>query len=109
MVTSKLQLQLSDEQSKPINDHKSFTDSREAIELLVRMIKMAYRLPYTHDDHKTAINVIEAQLEKIHWQTNFAQEQDRLKVVRILHAECIQVEVGKCKTLDLELLLNQVW
>ena len=70
------------------------------------MVEMAYGLPYKHDDHKTAINFIDAQLEKINSQAVFAREQDRLEMIRILHAA--RVEAGDGKGLDLELLLNQI-
>jgi hypothetical protein len=41
------------------------------------MIEMAYGLPYKHDYHKTATNLIDAQLklEKINSQITFAREQ----------------------------------
>jgi hypothetical protein len=34
-------------------------------------------LPYKHDDHTTAINLIDGQLEKINLQVTFAREQDK--------------------------------
>ena len=70
------------------------------------MIEISHGLPYKQDDHTTAINLIDVQLEKVNSQTNFAREQDRLRLIRILHA--IRVESCSGKTLDLELLLNQI-
>ena len=69
------------------------------------MVEMAYGLPYTHDDHTTAINFIDAQLEKINLQAVFAREQDTLEMIRILHAA--SMEAGDGKNLDLEILLNE--
>jgi hypothetical protein len=63
-------------------------------------------LPFKHDNHTTAINLFDAQLEKICSQVTFAREQDRLAMIRILHAG--RVESGHEKTLDLELLFNQI-
>jgi hypothetical protein len=45
-------------------------------------------------------------LEKINLQATFAKEQDRLEMIIILHAA--RVEAGGGKTLDLELLFNQI-
>ena len=56
------------------------------------MIGIAYGLPYKHDDHMKAINLNDAQLQKINSQANFAREQDRLEKIRILHAA--RVEAG---------------
>ena len=70
------------------------------------MVEMAYGLQYKYDDHTTAINFIDAQLEKIKSQAVFAREQDRLEMIRILHTA--RVEAGDGKDLDLELLLNQI-
>ena len=70
------------------------------------MVAMANGLPYKHDDHTTAINLIDSQLEKINAQSVFAREQDRLEMIRILHAA--RVESGNEKSLDLELLLYQI-
>ena len=70
------------------------------------MVEMAYGLPYKHDDHTTEINLIDAHLEKINSQAFFAREQDRLEMIRVLHA--FRVESGNGKILDLELLLNQI-
>ena len=93
---STLQSQLSDELCKPITDHKSFVEIQDSIELLVSMIEMAYAQPYglsyNQDDHTTAIMFINAQLEKINSQAVFAREQDRLEMIRILHAA--RVEAG---------------
>ena len=62
---------------------------------------MAYGLPYKHDTS----NLINPQLE-IDSQATFAREQDRLEMIRILHAA--RVESGNGKSLDLEILLNQI-
>ena len=70
------------------------------------MVKMAYGLPFKHDDHTTAINLINAQLEKINAQKVFAREKDGLEMIIILHAA--RVDSGNGETLDLELLLNQI-
>ena len=67
---------------------------------------MAYFLPYKEDDHTTAIQFIDAQLEKINSQAIFGREQDRLEIIRVLHAA--RVEAGNGKNLDMEILLNQV-
>ena len=45
-------------------------------------------------------------MEKIIEQTTFAWEQDRLELISIFHAA--HVEAGNGKTVDLELLLNQI-
>ena len=70
------------------------------------MVEMANCLPYKHDNHATAINLIDAQSEKINSQVTFAREQDRLEMIRVLHAA--HVESGNGKILDLEFLLNQI-
>ena len=70
------------------------------------MIKIAYVWLYTHDDHTTAINFIDSQLEKINSQVTFAREYDRLEMIRILHVARVESENGKA--LDLTLLLNQI-
>ncbi len=69
------------------------------------MLEMAYGLPYKHDDHKTAINLIDAQLAR-NSQVAFAREQDRLEMIQFLHVA--RVESSNRKTSDLELLLNQI-
>ena len=56
---------ISDEICKPTADHKPFIEIRDAVELLVSMVEMAYGLPYKHEDHTAAIILIDAQLEKI--------------------------------------------
>ncbi len=70
------------------------------------MVKMTYCLQYKHKDHTTAIIFIDAQLEKINSQVSFAKEQDRLEMIRKLHAA--RMESGNGKKLDLELLFNQI-
>ncbi len=72
------------------------------------MVEVTYGLPYKYNlrNYTTAICLIDAQLEKINLQATFAKEQDLLEVIRILHAT--RVEVGGEKTLDLELLFNQI-
>ena len=70
------------------------------------MVEMAYGLPYKEDDHPTAIQFIDAQLEKNNLQAVFGREQDRLEMIRVLHAA--RVEAGNGKDLDTEILLNQV-
>ena len=67
---------------------------------------MARALPYMYDNRTTAINLIDAQLEKIDSQATFAREQDRLEKIFFLHAA--SVDFGNRKSLDLELLLNQI-
>ena len=63
-------------------------------------------MPYKHDDHTPAINLIDAQLGKINAQAVFARELERLEMIRVLHA--VRAESGNGKILDLELLLNQI-
>ena len=70
------------------------------------MIEMIYCLQYKYEDHTTAILFIDAQLERINAHASFAREEDRLKMIRILHSA--RVESGGGKILDLEILLNQV-
>ena len=103
---SRLRWQLSHEFCKAISDHKSFIEILDILELLVSMIEMAYGLPYKHDNHTTAINLINAQWEKIYSQATSAREQDRLEMIRTLHAA--RVESGNGKSLNLEILLNQI-
>ncbi len=74
-VKSYLRSQLADEFLKPITDQKSLIKTRDAIKLLVSMVGKAYGLPCKHDDSTTAINLIDAQLEKINAQVTFAREQ----------------------------------
>ena len=65
-IKSTLRSQLNTEFCKPITDHKSFVEIQDNIELLVSMVEMAYGLPYKHDNHTTATNlIINAQLENI--------------------------------------------
>ena len=45
-------------------------------------------------------------MEKINSQAVFGREQDRLEMIRVLHAS--RVEAGNGKDLDMEILLNQV-
>ena len=59
-----------------------------------------------HDNHTTAIDLIDAQLEKINSQITIAREQDRLAMIRIVLAA--RVDSSNGETLDLELLLNQI-
>ena len=96
----------SGELCKPITDHKSSVENRNIIKILVSMIELAYCLSYKEDDHTTAIMFIDAQLEKFNSQAVFGREQDRLELIRILHAAC--VDAGAGKDLDLELFLNQI-
>ena len=70
------------------------------------MVEMAYGLQYKHDDHTTAIQFINAQLEMINSQAVFAREQDRLEMIRILHAARVEADNGK--DLDMEILLNLI-
>ena len=70
------------------------------------MVEMAFGLPYKDEDHTTAVQFIDAQLEKINSQAVFAREQDRLEMIRILHAARVDSDNGK--TLDLEIILNLV-
>ena len=69
------------------------------------MVEMAYDLLYTHDNHTTAIYLIDAQLEKTNSQVTFDREQDRQEMIRVLHAA--RVNSGNRKILDLEVLVNQ--
>jgi hypothetical protein len=89
-----------------MTDKKSYIEVRDFIELLVSMIKMTYCLQYKYQDHTTAILFSGVQLEKINAHASFAREQDRLEMIRILHAA--RVESGNGRVLDLELLLKQV-
>jgi hypothetical protein len=43
---------------------------------------MAHGLNYKHEEHTTAVNLINTQLEKIDLQTHFTREQDRLEIIR---------------------------
>ena len=86
-VKSKLLSQLSDELNEPICNHKSSLVPKMLF--LVSMVEMAYGLPYKHDDHTTAINLINSQWERINLQHIFAREQDQFEMIRILHAECV--------------------
>ena len=70
------------------------------------MVEMAHGLPYKEDDQTTAIQFIDAQLEKINSQAVFGLEQDRLEMKRVLHVA--RAEAGNGKDLDMEILLNQV-
>ena len=56
---------------------------------------MACHTSYKEDDHTTAIMFIEGQLEKINSQAVFAREQDRLDMIRILHAARVEAGDGK--------------
>ena len=58
------------------------------------MIEMAYGLSYKEDDQTTAIMFIDAHLEKINSQAVFAREQDRLEMIRILHAARVDAGSG---------------
>jgi hypothetical protein len=84
-----------------MTNHKSYIEVRDSIELLVSMIEMTYCLPYKYKDHTTAILFIDAQLEKIIAHASFAREEDRLEMIRTLHAA--RVESGNGRVLDLEL------
>ena len=101
-----LRSQLSDEICKPITDHKSFVEIQDGIELLISMVEMAFGLPYKQDDHTTAMQFIDAQLEKINSQAVFAREQDRLEMIRTLHAARVDADNGTI--LDMEILLNLI-
>ena len=103
-IKSTLQSQLSDELCKPITGHKSFVEIRDSIKLLISMVEMAYGLPYKHDDHMPAIQFIDAQLEKINSQAVFGREQDRLEMIRVLHAA--RVEAGDGKDLEMKYILT---
>ena len=70
------------------------------------MVEMAHGLPYKEEDNTTAIQFIDAQLEKINSQAVFGREQDRLEMIRILHAA--RVDAGNGRDLDMAILLNQV-
>ena len=94
-IKSTLRSQLADEICKPITDHKSFVEIRHNIELLISMVEMAFGLPYKYEDHTTAVQFIDAQLGKINSQAVFAREQDRLEMIRILHAARVDSDNGK--------------
>ena len=65
------------------------------------MVEMAYGLQYKHDNHTTAINLIDVQLEKIDSQVTFAREQDRLEMIRELHAARVEsLEMERFCTLN---------
>ena len=93
-IKSTLRSQLSDEICKPITDHKSFVEIRDGIDLLISMVEMAFGLPYKQDDHTTAMQFINARLEKINSQAVFAREQDRLEMIRTLHAARVDADNG---------------
>jgi hypothetical protein len=61
-----------------------FVEIRDAVELLVGMVAIAYGLPYKHEDHTTAIILIDAQLKNMNSKAIFAKEQDQLEMIRIL-------------------------
>ncbi len=74
-VKAYLWSQLSDEIRKPITDHNpSFIEVRKAIEPIVSMVEMAYGLQYKQENHTTALQFIDALLEIIKTQANFARE-----------------------------------
>ena len=73
------------------------------MELLVSMIEMAYGLPSMPTTWQQLILSMCNRKGSI---GTFAREQDRLEVIRISHAA--RVDPGNDKTLDLELLLNQI-
>ncbi len=54
------------------------------------MVELTYNLQYKYSDHTTAIMIIDVQLEKINSHASFAREQDRLEMVLILHAACVE-------------------
>ena len=89
-----------------ITDHKSFVEIQDNVELLISMVEMAVGLPYKQEDHTTAMQFIDAQLEKINSQAVFAREQDRLEMIRVLHAARVEADNGK--NLDMEILLNLI-
>ena len=105
-IKSTLRSQLNDELCKPITDHKYFVEVRDNIELLINMVEMANCLPYKEDDHTTAIQFIDAQLERINSQAVFGREQDILEMIRVLHAA--RLEAGNGKDLGMKILLIQV-
>ena len=70
------------------------------------MVEMAYGLPNKEDDHTTAIQFIDEQLDKINSQAIFGREQDRLEMIRVLHAA--RVEAGNGKGLDMDVILNLI-
>ena len=78
-----------------ITNHLSRIEIRDNVELLMSMVEMAFGLPYKHEDHTTAVQFIDAQLEKIDSQAVFAREQDRLEVIRVLHAARVESDNGK--------------
>ena len=52
-IKSTLRSQLYEELCKLINDHKSFVEARDNIEILISMVEMAHGLPYKDEDHTT--------------------------------------------------------
>ncbi len=98
--------QLSDEITKPIYNNATFIEAHNNIETLVSMVEMACGLPYKHEDTTVAINLVDARLEQDLSQSQFARDQDRFAMMRILNEE--RVESSKEMSLDLELLLNRI-
>ncbi len=70
------------------------------------MVEMAYGLPYQHEDSTVAINLVDAQLEQDLSQSQFARDQDRFEMIRVLNEE--HMEYSKGKSPDLEQLLNKI-
>ena len=66
------------------------------------MVKMAYGLPYKHEDSTVAINLVNTQLELDFLQSPFAEMQESFEMMRILNEE----RDSKGKKLDIELLIN---
>ena len=103
-VKSTLRSQLNEELCKPITDHKTFVDVWDNIELLISMVEMAHGLPYKDEDHTTAIQFIDVQLERINSQAVFGREHERLEMIRVLHAA--RVEAGDGKDLEMKYILT---
>jgi hypothetical protein len=59
------------------------------------MVEMAYGLPYEHEDYTVAINLVGTQLEQDLSQSQFARDQDRLEMMRILNEERVEYSKGK--------------
>ena len=62
------------------------------IELIISMVEMAHGLPYKDEDHTTAIQFIDAQLERINSQAAFGREHERLEMIRVLHAARVEAD-----------------
>ncbi len=60
---SKLGLALNNESLKPVRSHKQIITTRGNVETYLRMIELAFALPFGSEDSMTSINFVNAQLD----------------------------------------------